>query len=111
MLTAFAGRGIARRQIDEDRRHAFTRWLGLRYDRPAVPLHLVTLARRISDEVATRRNHSTVARVRDVLMQFDDEAQPVRFSLLALLDSDADQEKARVWPTLLRSARRLIPSA
>jgi hypothetical protein len=86
VLTSLADQAIARHQVDEDRRRAFTRWLGLRYDRPAVPPHLLPLARRLSDEVAKRRHRSKAARVRDVLMQFDDEAEPVRFSLFAVLE-------------------------
>ena len=97
VLTALASQGVARQQVDEDRRRAFTRWLGLRYDRPAVPPHLLPLARRLSDEVAKRRHRSRAARVRDVLMQFDDEAKPVRFSLFAVLDAEADEENVRVW--------------
>jgi hypothetical protein len=97
VLTMLDGRGTTRRQIEEERRPAFARWLGLRYDRPAVPPHLVGLARRISDEVARRRHRSTAARVRDVLMQFDDDTDPVRFSLFAVLDADVDEEEVRVW--------------
>ncbi len=97
VLTTLAHRGAARRQIEADRRRAFARWLGLRYDRPAVPAHLVPLARRISDEVARRRHRSTATRVRDVLMQFDDEADPVRFSMFAILDSESDEDAVRIW--------------
>ncbi len=97
VLTTLARRGAARRQIEADRRRAFARWLGLRYDRPAVPPHLVPLARAISDEVARRSHRSTAARVRDVLMQFDDEADPVRFSMFAILDAESDEEEVRVW--------------
>lgn len=97
VLTTFALRGNTGRQIDEVRRQAFTRWLGLRYDRPAVPPHLVALAKRISEEVRVRRHRSRAARVRDVLMQFDDAIDPVRFSLFAILESELDEQEVREW--------------
>lgn len=54
VLTAILEQGAIRRVISDSRRQAFTTWLGLRYDRPAVPNDLVPLAQRISREVASR---------------------------------------------------------
>ena len=47
------------------------------------------------------------APVRDVLMQFDETASPVRFSLFAVLEDDADEHKVRNW---LSSIALDIPS-
>lgn len=108
VLTALSDRATDRRLPDEDRRQAFTTWLGLRYDRPAVPPHLVTLARRISQEVAAHRNRSRTASVRDVLMQFDDAQTPVRYSLFAVLDDSADEDAIRA---LLAEIGHAVPTA
>jgi hypothetical protein len=97
VLTTILDAGAARRDIPAGRRHAFTTWLGLRYDRPAVPDHLVPLARRISTEVARDTNRDITARVRDVLMQFDDAGEGVRYSLFAVLDDPADEGDVRAW--------------
>ena len=97
VLTALVAGGAKLREPDAARELAFTTWLGLRYDRPAVPPTLVELAKRISDVVGKRRNRPFGARIRDVLMQFDDSDEPVRFSLFAVLESADDEEAARTW--------------
>lgn len=51
--------GAGRRNVESACRQAFTTWLGLRYDRPAVPPTLLPLAKRIA-EVVTRRRHRLV---------------------------------------------------
>ena len=96
-LTALLQGDVSLRDPGTDRRRAFTTWLGLRYDRPAVPAHLVPLARRISNEVAQHRHRPVAAHVRDVLMQFDDSTSPVRFSLFAVLDNATDEDPVRKW--------------
>jgi hypothetical protein len=97
VLTTILESGAARREVEFSRRQAFTTWLGLRYDRPAVPDHLVPLARRISTEVARNKHRTITARVRDVLIQFDDGGDTVRYSLFAVLDNPADQDEVRAW--------------
>lgn len=97
VLTAILEAGAARRDVTAGRRQAFTTWLGLRYDRPAVPDHLVPLAQRISTEVAREAHRTITARVRDVLMQFDDGGDTVRYSLFAVLDDPADEDDVRAW--------------
>lgn len=96
VLTAILVAGAERRNPDSARRQAFTTWLGLRYDRPAVPDSLVALAKRISTEVARNKHRETGARVRDVLMQFE-EGEPVRYSLFAVLDNADDESDVRAW--------------
>lgn len=97
LLTALKADGAAISEITFGRRQAFTIWLGKRYDRPAVPPGLVPLAREISKVVTARRNRPQGTRVRDVLMQFDDSSRPVRYSLFAILESDADYDEVRAW--------------
>jgi len=97
VLTTLLAAGTERRDLGMDRRRAFTVWLGLRYDRPAVPATLVPLARRIAEEVRRRQNRPTALRVRDVLMQFDEDADPTRFSLFAVLVEPGDEERVREW--------------
>ena len=96
VLTAILAAGAVRRDIDSARRQAFTTWLGLRYDRPAVPNSLVALAKRITTEVARNKHRGIGARVRDVLMQFE-EGEPVRYSLFAVLDNADDEDDVRAW--------------
>lgn len=97
VLTALKAEGIPVRQIDPARKLAYTTWLGKRYDRPAVPPELLPLARKIAELVRAKRNRTTGARVRDILMQFDTGNSQVRYSLFAVLDNSADQEEVRIW--------------
>jgi hypothetical protein len=97
VLTALLGAGHARRDLPAGRWLPFVTWLGLRYDRPAVPPELVPLARRIADEVRRRQNRPTAMRVRDVLMQFADDDGQVRFSLYAVLEQSGDEDVVRGW--------------
>lgn len=76
---------------------AFKTWLGLRYDRPAVPPGLVELAHRIADEVKRKRRRPTGRVVRDVLMQFDATPVPPRFSLYAIIEEIKDEQLVREW--------------
>jgi hypothetical protein len=96
VLKAIMDGGALRREPSASRCQAFRTWLGLRYDRPAVPDNLLPLARRISQEVARSRNRQLAARVRDVLMQFGDGTPP-RYSLYAVLDDAADEDEVRAW--------------
>ncbi len=107
VLTAALQVGAPRHDVPAVRRLAFTTWLGLRYDRPAVPPELLQLASRIAEEVQRRPNRPMGRRIRDVLMQFDDASDPVRFSLFAVLDEPGDERAAREW---LASIAQAIPT-
>lgn len=95
MNAVLSGRAV-RREVHVSRRQAFTTWLGLRYDRPAVPSSLVPLAQRISREVRNNRSEIHV-QIRDILMQFDDTTDPVRYSLYAILVDSRDEGAVRAW--------------
>ena len=97
VLTTLLEQGATRREIEAARRMAFITWLGLRYDRPAVPEELVPLARRIAEAVGARRRRETGLRVRDILMELDDSSEPPRFSLIAVLDNAQDEGGIREW--------------
>lgn len=97
VLGALVARGARRRDLDSARRQAFTTWLGLRYDRPAVPPTLIPLAKQSANVVTRHRYRSVARRVRDVLMQFDESAPPARFSLFAILVDEDDEQEVREW--------------
>jgi hypothetical protein len=87
----------AEEEIAPIRRRGLKTWLGLRYDRPAVPENVLELAKSIANEVSRAKNRPMGLLVRDVLMQFDTSSEPPRFSLFAVLDNEADRDDARVW--------------
>lgn len=97
VLTSLKSDGITIAIPSFQRRRAFTIWLGKRYDRPAVPPELVPLAKAIAKVVDAKRNRPTGARVRDVLMLFDESVSPPRFSLFAVLENEAEEDDVRTW--------------
>ena len=97
LLTTMLAKGAVRTDLDHDRRTAVKTWLGLRYDRPAVPDEFVDLAKRIAEEVARKPRRATGQKVRDVLMQFESGGETPRFSLFAVLEDDEDAELVREW--------------
>ncbi len=97
VLGALLAGGARQRDVEPSRRQAFTTWLGLRYDRPAVPPTFFPLAKRIAEVVTRRRHRSVGRRVRDVLMQFDKGTSPTRFSLFAILVDEDDEQEVREW--------------
>jgi hypothetical protein len=104
LLSALLASGAERRDPHPERELAFTTWLGVRYDRPAVPPALVPLARRIAQEVGRPRNREIARRVRDVLMQFDETADPTRYSLYAVLERPEDRDAVREWLATVAAA-------
>ena len=96
-LTLTVRDDIGRREVwlDEDELTALKTWLGLRYDRPAVPEHLVSLARNIAKQVESRKSDATVDEVRDILAQFDDSKSPPAFRLFAIVTEGADLSQVR----------------
>ena len=83
--------------LDDARSRAFKTWLGRRYDRPAVPEHLVDLARDVAKRCAGGRGRAISEQVHDVLMQFNDDAQPVRVALFGVIADDAEEDAVRDW--------------
>ncbi|MBI1843416.1 MAG: hypothetical protein HYR89_02200 [Actinobacteria bacterium] len=93
--------------LPDGRSSALKTWLGLRYDRPAVPDHLVSLAQDIARRVRRPGGRDTAAKVHDVLMQFDESTDPPRAALFAVVEHDADREAVRRW---LADAAKAVPT-
>lgn len=83
--------------LSSDRTFALKTWLGYRYDRPAVPVHLVDLARDIAKRAQRPSQRHLTAELHDVLMQFDDQSAPPQFVLFAVVRDGADKDGARRW--------------
>jgi len=83
--------------LAEDRTRAFKTWLGLRYDRPAVPEHLVDLAREVAKRFGSKGGRETAKGVHDVLMQIDDTKEPPHVALFAVITDDADRAAIDQW--------------
>ena len=71
-------------------------WLGLRYDRPAIPQAYVAVTEILVKKIKAKRSRKTAARVRDVLASFNtgDDGQ-VEFELIAILPSPSSEEVLR----------------
>lgn len=86
-----------RRVVEDGRAVALKTWLGLRFDRPAVPEHLVDAAREVARRFGTRSGRVAADQVHDVLMQFDDSKTPPHVALFAVVTDDADESAIRKW--------------
>ena len=93
--------------IGDSRATALKTWLGLRFDRPAVPEHLVGIAKEVAKRCGSKSGRSTAAGVHDVLVQFDDSSKPPQVALFAVVTDDADQNEVRTW--LADAASRIAP--
>ena len=69
--------------LSDERRAAFTAWLGRRYDRPAVPEAFVPLARALS-ELARKARDPVRDHLHDVLMVFDEASSPTEIALFTI---------------------------
>lgn len=77
-------------------------WMGLRYDRPAVPQRHMKLARALADALSAKKNRARAERYRDVLAQYWDEDGVTKYTLVAVLPDGAaatsgDVLDARTW--------------
>jgi hypothetical protein len=94
-LTYIGERGNGGTPLPSDRALAFKTWLGLRYDRPAVPPNRVELARKIA-EAGKALQRPAIPAVRDVLMQFG-PGDPPEYAVVAVVLDPADKQLAREW--------------
>lgn len=107
-LTHLLLSGVTREEwLSDDELLALKTWLGLRYDRPAVPETLVGLARSIADRIHERRNRPALLDVKDVLVQFDVVESPPLFRFVAIIASSADRDAVR---DLLIEAGAAVPT-
>lgn len=93
-------------QVDPYRAQAFKTWLGLRYDRPAVPPEYGELATAIAEAVRQTRSATLAAETHDVLMQFSGHSLP-RFVLVAVMVDLGDSEGIVEW--LAKAALQVAP--
>lgn len=89
------------------RLRALKTWLGRRYDRPALPPHLVNIAREVAKRCEFKAGRPTAKMIHDVLMQVNEEEHPPRVALYAVITDDADVEAVREW--LANASQRINP--
>lgn len=89
--------------LDDDHQLRLKTWMGLRYDRPAVPQRYMNLAKALAAAVSAKKNKPRAKRYRDVLAQYWDEDGVTKYTLVAVLpggpyDATAnDVMEARTW--------------
>lgn len=93
------------KSVQDGRAVALKTWLGLRFDRPAVPEHLVEPAREVARRFGSRSGRAAAAQVHDVLMQFDDSKNPPHVALFAVIEDGIDHFEIRKW--LADAAKRV----
>jgi hypothetical protein len=108
VLTHLLGADGVRREdwLDDRELLGLKLWLGLRYDRPAVPTALVPLARATAEAIRAREAEPALADVREILAQFRTGEQ-TRFRLIAVVAPGADRGKVR---SLLAEACLDVPT-
>lgn len=85
-------------------------WLGLRYDRPAVPEPFVALASHLASEFGSRRHRASGKMVRDILVQFGEAASgTTTFELVAVLSPGAPEELRGEINTWLAEVALAVP--
>lgn len=83
-------------ELEPGRTTALKTWLGLRYDRPAVPEVLVDLAKAIAKAVKGTRTPELSAVTHDVLFAASEE-RPATFQLLAVINDPTHRDAVRTW--------------
>lgn len=89
--------------LDDAHQLRLKTWMGLRYDRPAVPQRYMKLARALADALSVKKNRARAERYRDVLAQYWDEDGVTKYTLVAVLPdgphtANADEvADARKW--------------
>lgn len=97
-VTAQALTALRDKRLDppaDERRRQFKTWLGLRYDRPAVPTEWLELCKRIQSLVEKTRPASLG--FRDVLVNFVDNAPTVDVRIFVVLRRSSDRDLAMDW--------------
>lgn len=88
--------GARREPLPSSRVKALKTWLGLRYDRPAVPQKVLALAREIAAAAKRTRTAMLTDTCHDVLMQFS-PGRPPRFALVAVVVDGANEDAVAEW--------------
>lgn len=92
-----AGKAVQRPAIPDERARSFKKWLGLRYDRPAVPPHREAVVKAIKESAKNKALRPTDELVHDLLIQFKEDSDPPQYALFAVIVDDADREEVRRW--------------
>lgn len=71
--------------LDDDHQLRLKTWMGLRYDRPAVPQRYARLAEALAHALSAKKGRARAERYRDVLAQYWDEGGDPRYTLVAVL--------------------------
>lgn len=86
-------------------------WLGLRYDRPAVPEPYVALASHLARVFGSRRHRASGRMVRDILVQFGEARNgTTTFELVAVLPQGAPEEVRAEIETWLAEVALAVPA-
>lgn len=99
--------------LDDDHQLRLKTWMGLRYDRPAVPQRHMKLAKELAAALSVKKSRKEAERYRDVLAQYWDEDDVTKYTLVAVLpggpyDPTSDVVvNARTW---LADSVRGIPA-
>lgn len=89
--------------LDDDHQLRLKTWMGLRYDRPAVPRRYMKLARALADALSVKKSRARAERYRDVLAQYWDENGVTKYTLVAVLPNGQHEANtdavtdARTW--------------
>jgi len=93
--------------LSHGRALAFKTWLGLRYDRPAVPEVAVPLAKSVANAFDSVQGNPLLDDIHDLLMQFDLSADPIFYTLIAVITDNADRDSIR---SLVSKIALTVPS-
>ena len=80
--------------LSVERRRELKTWLGLRYDRPAIPEQFARIATLLHETIFSTLPAKLVGKIRDVLVYYESDSE-VR--LFAILQSGADVDAALDW--------------
>ncbi|MGW2226600.1 hypothetical protein [Streptomyces formicae] len=81
--------------LDDGRLVALKTWLGLRYDRPAVPPELVELMKAVA-KAFNRPRGPLQGKVHDILVEVEEADNPL-FGVFVVITEDVDPEAVRSW--------------
>lgn len=99
--------------LNDDHQRRLKTWMGLRYDRPAVPQRHMNLATALAAALSVKKNRTRGERYRDVLAQYWDEDGMTKYTLVAVLSGgpyDATSHEAVNARTWLADSVRDVPS-
>jgi hypothetical protein len=93
-------------RLPERRADLLKTWLGLRYDRPAVPDEFVALSKAVASAVKSKKGEVADA-VLDVLMRLEPGAPP-GVGLYAITENEADHDRVEKW---LQEVAEVVPAS